>query len=63
MKAQISPPAVARTALLVEFDPEIRLGELLCKLGPQYKAKATVNGRVLIVPTAPNQTARQRRIP
>lgn len=40
-------------ALTIEFDPRIRLGEVLHKLGPEYKAEATKNGRVRIVPVEP----------
>lgn len=42
-------------ALTIEFDPRIGLGELLHRLGPEYKAVATKNGRVRIVPVEPQE--------
>lgn len=40
--------AIKPVALVIEFDPDIRLGELLHSLGPDFIARATLNGRVRI---------------
>jgi len=41
--------------LIVEFDPHIRLGEILQKLGPEYLVHATCNGPVRVTFRQPHR--------